>query len=565
MMQTRSKWLVLGAAVFGLFMAILDASIVNIAIPPIQRDLDTDIDTVTWVMNSYNLVFAVLLIPAGRLADRFGRKRLFMLGIIVFSLSSLGAGLSGQIETLIAWRAVQAVGAAIMVPVSLAIVTLAFPPHQRGLALGVWGGMAGVAGAVGPTLGGILTEYAGWEWVFLVNVPVGAIAVPAILMIVPESTDPEARRRLDLPGIATLSVSLFALTLALIRGQEVGWSSAFITGLFATSVVFGVLFVLVEAVVSHPIIDLRMLRERAFSAANVTILMFGLGFFGALFLVVQYLTVVEGYSTLESAFALTPFPACILLTGPMAGRLTDKLGPRYVAIAGVLVFGAALLALSRLDGDVSYPHIAWRLALAGIGAGLSFAPLTTAAMGSVPGGRAGVGAGFFNTARQIGFTLGLAILVAVFVGALPSRLAEAQADAATVIEQSDLPGPAKEGIIQGILSAPVDEAGQAARSGRAQEFDLYDRVRETAGADIADSLRPTLDSLSQELQSIFAKATAGAFSRSFLVAAIILWVGLIPALLVPRAAAGPGPPPGRPVPATEQRLPARGGAPRLTP
>ncbi len=543
-MPSPNKWFILGAAVFGLFMAILDASIVNIAIPAIQRDFSTDIDTVTWVMNSYNLVFAVLLIPAGRMADRLGRKRLFMVGIAGFALSSLGAGLSNQIETLIAWRAVQAVGAAIMVPVSLAIVTLAFPPHQRGLALGVWGGMAGVAGAVGPTLGGILTEYAGWEWVFLLNVPVGAVALPAVLATVPESRDPEAARSLDLPGTAAISVSLFSLTLALIRGEEVGWSSAFIAGMFATSAVFGVLFVLVEANVPHPIVDLRILRDKAFSAANVTILMFGLGFFGALFLVVQYLTVVEGYSTLESAFALTPFPACLLVTGPVAGRLTDKIGPRGVAMAGVLVFGTALLMLSRLDGDVPYPHIAWRLVIAGLGAGLTFAPLTTAAMGSVAGGRAGVGAGVFNTARQVGFTVGLAILVAVFVGALPSRLAEAQADAVTLIEQSNLPEQAKQGIVQGILSAPTDAASEAARSGRAQKFDLYDRLKETAGADIADSLRPTLDPLSEDLRLVFAKATASAFSRSFLVAAIILWTGLLPGLLVPRRmAAGPGPPP----------------------
>lgn len=548
-MPTQHKWLVLGAAVFGLFMAILDASIVNIAIPTIERDLDTDIETITWVLNSYNLVFAVLLIPAGRMADRLGRKRLFVLGIVLFTLSSLGAGLSNQIELLIAWRAVQAVGAAIMVPVSLAIVTLAFPPHQRGLALGVWGGMAGVAGAVGPTLGGILTEYVGWQWIFLVNIPVAAVAVPVILAIVPESRDPEATRRMDLPGIATLSISLFALTLALIRGQEVGWSSAFTAGMFATSAVFAALFLLVERVVSDPIIDLRMLRDRAFSASSVTILLFGVGFFGALFLVVQYLTVVEGYSALKAAFALTPMPVAILLTGPMAGRLTDRLGPRPVATAGVVLFGAALFSLSRLTGDVPYPQIVWRLVIAGMGAGLTFAPLTTAAMGSVAGGRAGVGAGVFNTARQVGFTVGLAVLVAVFVGALPSRLAEAQEQAVILIQQSDLPAPAKQGIIDGMLSAPAEQAGQAVRSGRAQEFDLYDRLEQTAGPELADRLRPALDELSHELRYVFARRTADAFGRSFLVAAIILWVSILPALFLPRAAARPGPGPGKP-PAT---------------
>jgi len=227
-MLVQHKWLVLGAAVFALFMAILDATIVNIAIPSIERGLHTDIETVTWVLNAYNLVFAVLLIPAGRLADRFGRKRLFLIGIIIFSLCSLGAGTSGRIEVLIAWRGAQAIGAAIMVPVSLAIVTLVFPAHQRGLALGIWGAMAGVAGAVGPTLGGVLTEYVGWEWIFLINVPVGLVAVLAGLAIIRESRDPEAVQWIDLPGTALLSIALFSLTLALIRGQAVGWSSFFL-------------------------------------------------------------------------------------------------------------------------------------------------------------------------------------------------------------------------------------------------------------------------------------------------------------------------------------------------
>jgi EmrB/QacA subfamily drug resistance transporter len=539
-MLVQHKWLVLGAAVFGLFMAILDASIVNIAIPTIQRDLDTDIETVTWVLNAYNLVFAVLLIPAGRLADRFGRKRLFLLGITVFSLCSLGAGLSGRIEMLIAWRAAQAIGAAIMVPVSLAIVTLAFPAHQRGLALGIWGAMAGVAGGVGPTLGGVLTEYIGWQWIFLVNVPVGLVAVPTILAIIDESKDPEAGRRIDLPGTAMLSVSLFSLTLALIRGQDVGWSSPFITGLLATSAVSAALFVLVERIVSHPIVDLRMLRDRTFSAANVMILLFGLGFFGALFFVVQYLTVVEGYSALKAAFAVTPFSASIMLTGPLAGRLTDRFGPRPLVIAGALVFGTALFSLSRLTGEVPYPQIVWRLVLAGIGAGLTFAPVTSAAMGPVAGGRAGVGAGVFNTARQVGFTLGLAILVAVFVAALPSRLTAAQEQAATLVERSELPAPVKQGIVEGMLSTPSEEAEQAARSGTKPTFDLYDRVKQTVGPELADPLRPTLDELSQELQPVFAANIARAFDRSFLVGAIFVWVGVLPALLLRRPPT-PGP------------------------
>jgi MFS family permease len=352
---------------------------------------------------------------------------------------------------------------------------------------------------------------------------------------------------MDLPGTALLSVSLFSLTLALIRGQDVGWSSAFITGLFATSAVSGALLLLVESRVSHPIIDLRMLGERTFGAASVTILLFGLGFFGALFLVIQYLTVVEGYSALKAAIAITPFPACLMLTGPMAGRLSDRFGSRALIMAGVLIFGVALFSASRLTSGEPYPQIAWRFVVGGIGAGLIFAPLTSAVMGSVAGGRAAVGAGVFNTARQVGFTLGLAILVAVFVGALPSRITAAQQEAASLVERSDLPAPVKQGIVEGILSAPPEEMEQAARSGTKPSFDLYDRVKQTAGPELADRLRPTLDELSQALQAVFARSTASAFDRSFLVAAIFVWVAVLPVLLLRRvAAAGPGPPPEKP-------------------
>ncbi len=346
---------------------------------------------------------------------------------------------------------------------------------------------------------------------------------------------------MDLPGTAILSVSLFSLTLALIRGQDVGWSSAFIIGLLVTSAVSAALFVLVERIVSHPIVDLRMLRDRTFSAASVMILLFGLGFFGTLFLVVQYLTVVEGYSVLKSAFALTPFPASIMLMGPLAGRLTDRFGPRPLAIAGALVFGVALFSLSSLTGEVPYPQIAWRLVLAGIGAGLTFAPVTSAAMGPVAGGRAGVGAGVFGTARQVGFTLGLAILVAVFVGVLPSRLAEGQEAAATIVERSELPEPVKQGIIEGIVSGPRGEVEEEARSGTKPTVDLYDQVKQNAGPEVAAPLRSTLDGLSDEVQSVFAKSTAKAYGRSFLVGAIFVWLGVLPALLLGRAAGGPRP------------------------
>ncbi|MCJ7510437.1 MAG: hypothetical protein MUP14_06090, partial [Dehalococcoidia bacterium] len=242
-----------------------------------------------------------------------------------------------------------------------------------------------------------------------------------------------------------------------------------------------------------------------------------------------------------------PVPACVMLVGPVAGRLTDRFGARPLVVAGSLFFGAALFFAWRLGGEEPYPQIAWRLVLAGIGAGLALPPLTSAVMGTIAGGRAGVGAGVFNTARQVGFTLGLAILVAVFIAALPARVTAAQEQAATLVEQSDLPAQVKQGIIEGIESTRAEDLEEAVRSGTKPTIDLYDRVKQAAGPEVADPLRPTLDDLSQEMQTIFARSTAKAFDRAFLVGAIFVWMGVLPALLVGRPTGpGPGPAPKKP-------------------
>ncbi len=530
-MRYQNKWLILAAAVFGLFMAMLDATIVTIAIPTIEQSLHSNIETVTWVLNSYSLAIAVLLIPAGRIADRWGRKKVFIAGLIIFSIFSLACGLAHDVNTLIALRAFQGVGAAIMMPVSLAIVVVAFPPQQRGAAVGIWGAVVAAAGAIGPTLGGVLTDYAGWEWIFFVNVPVGILGIIACSFLIPESRE-EGARKVDLPGVATLSISLFSLTLALVRGETVGWSTPFIVGLFATSAVFAVIFVIVESVVDDPIVNLRLFAVRTFSAANASMVILGMGFFGALFLYVQYLTVVQGYSAVRAGLALTPTPVTIMVVGPISGRLSDRFGARVFVFSGLAVLGLAMVLFSQLSAGEPYTHIFWRLIIAGIGAALAFSPLASAAMGSLGGRRQAVGSGVFNTSRQIGVTLGLAVLVAIFLGALHPRLANAETQANAAVQQSNLPSSVKQGIIQAVDTVVASAKSSAAATGEQQKFDLYSSVAQTAGQQVADANRQTLDQLSQKLTHLFAAATASGFDRTFIVAAIILWCGLVPAFFV---------------------------------
>jgi EmrB/QacA subfamily drug resistance transporter len=419
------------------------------------------------------------------------------------------------------------------VPVSLAILVVAVPPEKRGAAIGIWGAINGVASAVGPTLGGVLTQYVGWEWIFFINVPIGIVGVIACLYIIPESRDPEQSQSVDYPGVLFLSVSLFTLTLALIRGETNGWSSPFILGLFGAFAITAVLFVLTELRVREPLVDLRMLQQRTFSAANTTMLLLGVGFFGSLFLGVQYLTVVEGYSVLRAALAITPLPAMIAFVAPVSGRLSDRVGPRAVVPVGLFVFGLALLSFSYLGVGASYPHLVWRFIIAGIGLGLSFPPLASAAMGVVFRGKQGVGAGVFNTSRQIGFTVGLAVLVAVFLGALHPRLSNAQTQATTIVQQSNLPDPVKQGIIQGINNAVSSNSAEAAQGGEQQKFDLYSMVAQAAGQQVADTNKASLDQLSQQLQRIFAVAAAHSFDRAFLVGWLIVWLAAGTALLMP--------------------------------
>ena len=269
-------------------------------------------------------------------------------------------------------------------------------------------------------------------------------------------------------------------------------------------------------------------------------MLLGVGFFGSLFLGVQYLTVVEGYSVLRAALAITPLPAAIAFVAPVSGRLSDRFGPRGVVPVGLLVFGLALLSFSALSAGANYPHIVWRFILAGLGLGLTFPPLASAAMSVVFQGKQGVGAGVFNTSRQIGFTLGLAVLVAVFLGALSPRLDNAQTRSTQLVQQSNLPDPVKQGIIQGISHAVSSSSAEAAQSGEQQKFDLYGSVVQTAGQQVADANRQTLDQLSRQLQQIFAQAAATSFDRAFLVGALIVWLSAATAFLIRRAPPTPG-------------------------
>jgi EmrB/QacA subfamily drug resistance transporter len=427
-------WCVLTAVLFGFFMAVLDTTIMNIAIPSIQTDLSADLLSTSWVLNAYNLMYGVLLITVGRFADQYGRKRLLLVAMILFSLGSLGcafaqawgrlSGLSAM-SWLIGLRALQGIGAAGLTPVSLAILMAVFPRHKRGAALGVWGAVAGMGAAFGPLIGGFLVQAFDWRALFLVNLPIGAVGMVLIVLFVPETRDPSVSKRIDVPGLLTLTMAILCLVVATIEGNEWSWSSVPILSLFGAAVGSIILFVLVEGWQREPMVDLSLFKAWSFTGTNITVLMLGIAFQGATLIAVLYFTNALGSSQLQAAYALIPLALGSFVASLLAGKVSSKVTPSLMSLAGMALVSIGLGLLALLSPLASFLDIAWCGLVTGGGIGLGFQSLTILSLAQVPQAKLGVGSGVFNTFRLIGGVLGVAILVSVLTGQLHTNLEQA--------------------------------------------------------------------------------------------------------------------------------------------
>ncbi len=427
-------WLVLTAVLFGFVMAMLDTTIMNIAIPSIQTGLSADLLSISWVLNAYNLMYAILLITVGRFADQYGRKRLLLIAMLLFSLGSLGCALAqacGHISGtpamswLIGFRALQGVGAAGLTPVSLAIMMVVFPRQKRGAALGVWGAVGGMGAAFGPIIGGFLVQTFDWRWIFLVNLPICTVGIVLTLLFVPETRDPSVSKHIDVPGLLTLTMTIFSLVLATIEGNEWGWSSVPILSLFGAAVGGVILFVLVEVWQREPLVDLSLFKAWSFTGTNITVLLFGIELQGATLIAVLYFTNALGYSQLHAAYALLPIALASFVASLLAGKLSSKVTPSLMCLAGMALLAIGLGLLGLLSPLASFLDIAWRGLLMGGGIGLAFQSLPILSLSQVPHAKLGVGSGVFNTFRLIGSVLGVAILVSVLAGQLHTNQEQA--------------------------------------------------------------------------------------------------------------------------------------------
>ena len=411
--EENRKWLTLMAVAFGLFMIMLDNTVVNVALPSIEKDLKISISQLEWIVTAYALVFAALLITGGKLADLFGRRKIFVVGLFVFTASSLACGLASSAGFLIGARAVQGVGAALMNPATLSIITATFPPKQRGQAIGIWAGVSALALAIGPLCGGLIVDNIGWHWIFFVNVPVGVIGIVVSQLVIRESRDTSHEQSVDFPGLLTSGAGLFALSYALIEGNSHGWASGEILGLFAVSLVMLVAFVLLESRQRLPMLDLSLFRIPSFVGANIVALLVSLGMFGVFFFVSLYVQNILGYSPTKAGAIFLPMTILIILIAPQAGKASDRIGGRWLMAGGMATLGVSLLLYQRVGLHSDFWTLLPAMVLGGVGMAMTMSPMTSVAMGSVPVDKAGVGSGVLNSFRQVGGSLGIALMGAI--------------------------------------------------------------------------------------------------------------------------------------------------------
>jgi len=408
------KWWTLGAMCFALFMIMLDNTVVNVALPSIQRDLGASIGGLEWTVNAYTLSFAVLLATGGRLGDIFGRRRMFLAGIAIFAISSATAGFAPSTTALVVSRVVQGVGAALMMPGTLSIITDAFPAHERGKAMGTWAGVSALALAVGPVIGGFLAEHVSWRAIFYLNIPVGIGAVVATLFAVRESRDTSVGREVDYAGVATLTAGLTALVLVLVEGNNWGWGSPQILALIAVAAVALPAFVAIENRVRAPMVQFELLSNRNFLGAVTVALIITFAMMGLFFFLALYLQNILHYSALEAGIRFLPSTLMIVAVAPISGRLSDRWGPRWLMAGGLAILATSLLIFSRMQVDSSYMALLPGFVLMGIGVAMTMSPMTSAAMNAVTVQKAGVASGVLSMCRMVGGSIGIAMTGAIF-------------------------------------------------------------------------------------------------------------------------------------------------------
>ncbi len=502
--EERNPWLILLVLCAAIFMLLLDTTIVNVAQQKIKEGLQADLSQIQWILDSYILAFAVLILSFGRIGDIYGRKKMFVVGMAVFTAASGLCGISSWVAgllgipgatALIAARVLQGIGGALMMPQTLSLITVAFPPQKRGAAMGVWGSVVALGAVLGPLVGGYIVTHYPWEWVFLINIPVGIVAILATLAIVPESRDPLASGRLDWGGLLLSAAAIFALVFGLIEGPKFGWASPQTLGLLALSAVLFVVFVWWERRRDDPMVKLELFGIRNFSVANAISIAVSFGMFGIFFPMTVFLQGALGMTPLEAGLTMMPMSLTLMVVAPISGRLSDRIGARWILITGLtcVTLGIVLIT-TQVSTTTTWRPLLPALLITGAGMGMTFAPMTAAAMSQVPPRIAGSASGILNTSRNIGQLLGIAVLGSVLQSRLGTHAGE---------ELAALPGGDR--VLLGEIAGLI-------RDGR----------MEVIPAVVPDGMRDQLPAIFETVKGVFVQA----MHETFYLAAFICLIAL---------------------------------------
>jgi EmrB/QacA subfamily drug resistance transporter len=520
MAKLRSNpWAVLLVLCMGFFMILLDTTIVNIAIPSMIDSLQASLDQILWVLNSYILVYAVLLITTGRLGDLLGQRNLFAAGMAIFVVSSAFAGQAQDSNQLIAGRVLQGIGGALLTPQTMAIITTIFPPDRRGAAFGVWGGVAGIAAITGPTLGGFIVSNWTWRWIFYVNLPIGIVALVATFLIVPDIR-PGRQHRFDFVGVGLATLGLFLIVFGLIEGEHYDWSTIYgpitVPLIIAAGMVVLVLFGFWERTREEPLVPFSLFRDRNYLMMNWIAAVVSFGMLGMFLPITIYLQSVLGLSPLNAGLTMVPMAITSMLIAPFSGRLVDKIGGKYILMAGLSLFALGMGLLILQAG----PNSTWRtflvpLLLAGMGQGFTFAPMTTVAMRDITPRMAGAASGVLNTTRQLGGVIGAAVVGAVLQNQLANSLRER-----AIQDASQLPPQFQQPFVEGFSNAVKSglEVGRG-QSGMTQQ--------------LPQGIPPqVVDTLQRLGHDVFVNGFIAAMKPTLEVSIVVLVLGVISTLAV---------------------------------
>ena len=502
----NAKWYTLAAACITLFMAILDNLVVNVALPTIARDLDASATGLQWIVSAYTLVFASAQITAGGLGDRLGRKRWFLTGIVVFTATSVLAAFANSTGLLIAARALQGLGAAFILPLSLSLISQAFPPEERGKALGIWSAISVSGLAFGPIVGGLIVQNFSWHWVFLINVPVGVIAFLVTSAVVSESRDTSGTVATDVPGTVLVTLALASLTWGLIEAGERGWGNSLILSAFAVSAVLFVAFVVVESRTERPMVPLRFFRSSTFTGANLAAFAVSFLISGVAYSLTLYQQNVHGFSPIRSGLTLLPLVGVMLVCSPISGALINRIGPSRMIGVGMLITGGAALLFLRTGPNARFLDIVPALVVMGFGNSLLFAPMTTAVLNSVETAKSGVASAVNGAIRETGFAFGVALL-----GSIMNRTYQQRFSASPEVRALAESDPA------GALRPAVDLVGSG--------LTFAGRVIQRPES-FPDALRPAIAAIPTDVAARLGDASSAAFiagmDRAFLLSAGVI-------------------------------------------